>query len=229
MSGLVGSKLNIRGSGLVGSLGTDGQHLLSAGAGKTNVFETAAGGYWTLIKSITASSSATVSFVNGTSDVVFDSTYKQYMIRFLNVHPETDGQDFGFNASADTGSNYNVVKQVGHYATYHREGDADEAGIQYRGQEDSTLSTAAQEIFPQQESDNDSAGSGEIIFYDPSNTTFVKHFISHSSHFRSDTPPYSNFSSFGGYFNTTSAVDAIQFAYTSGDIDAGQFILYGAS
>ena len=44
MSGIVGSKLNIRGSGLVGSLGTDGQHLLSAGAGKTNVFETAAGG-----------------------------------------------------------------------------------------------------------------------------------------------------------------------------------------
>ena len=228
MSGLVGSKLNIRGSGLVGSLGTDGQHLLSAGAGKTNVFETAAGGYWNLIKSITASSSATVSFVNGTSDVVFDSTYKQYMIRFLNVHPQTNAKDFGFNASADTGSNYNVVKMVGHYATYHREGDADESGIQYRGTEDSTLSTAAQEIFPYHSSAADSGGSGEIIFYDPSNTTFVKHFISHSSHFRSDTPPYSNFSSFGGYFNTTSAVDAIQFAYTSGDIDAGQFILYGA-
>ena len=44
MSGIVGSKLNIRGSGLVGSLGTDGQHLLSAGAGVTNVFETVAAG-----------------------------------------------------------------------------------------------------------------------------------------------------------------------------------------
>ena len=40
MSGIIGSKLNHRGSGLVGSLGTDGQHLLSSGAGKTNVFET---------------------------------------------------------------------------------------------------------------------------------------------------------------------------------------------
>ena len=230
MSGIVGSKLNIRGSGLVGSLGTDGQHLLSAGAGKTNVFETAAGGYWNLIKSITASSSGTVDFVNGASDVVFDSTYKQYMIRMINVHPQTNGADFGFNASADTGSNYNVVKMVGAYATYHRENDANEAGIQYRGTEDSTQSTAAQEIFPEQEgTDNDSGGSGEIIFYDPSNTTFVKHFISHSSHFQWDTPPYAKFNSFGGYFNTTSAVDAIQFAYTSGNIDSGQFILYGAT
>ena len=42
MSGIIGSKLNHRGSGLVGSAGTDGQHLLSSGPGKTNVFESVA-------------------------------------------------------------------------------------------------------------------------------------------------------------------------------------------
>ena len=40
MSGIVGSRLNTRGSGVVGSLGTDGQILASSGAGKGAVFET---------------------------------------------------------------------------------------------------------------------------------------------------------------------------------------------
>ena len=40
MSGIVGSRLNTRGSGIVGNLGTDGQILLSSGAGTSATFET---------------------------------------------------------------------------------------------------------------------------------------------------------------------------------------------
>ena len=229
MSGIVGSKFNIRGSGLVGSLGTDGQHMLSSGAGKTNVFETAAGGYWNLIKSITASSSATVDFVDGASDVVFDSTYKHYMVRMIGIHAETDGADLTFNGSSDTGSNYNVVKMSAVYATYHREGDAGEAGLQYRDAEDSTLATAFQNISTGMSDDNDAALSGELIFFNPADTTFSKHFYGHFSYWLNAVTPYAKFLSLGGYFNTTSVVDAIQFKFSTGDIDAGQFNLYGAT
>jgi hypothetical protein len=229
MSGLVGSKLNIRGSGLVGSLGTDGQHLLSSGAGKTNVFETAAGGYWNLIKSITASSSATISFVNGTSDVVFDSTYKQYLVRIIDAHAATDGVDFTFNGSSDTGSAYDVEKMTGVFATFHREGNAAETGATYRDEEDSTLATTFTNIVTSISNDADSATSGDIIFFNPADTTFSKHFYAHFNFMTDNSPHYHKLVTFGGYFNTTSVVDALQFKMSSGNIDAGQFNLYGAT
>ena len=226
MSGIVGSYFNTRGSGIVAKLGTDGQVFTSSGAGVSQDFEAAAGGgYWTLIKSITASSSATVSFVNGTAGVVFDNTYKLYMLRMIGVHPQTDTADFTFSPSDDTGSTYSVTKTVGVYSTYNKEDDAQE-GIQYRGTEDSKQETHYQELFPEHSADADSAGVGELIFFDPSDTTHVKHFYGHTSYCNDDD--YGKFLSLGGYFNTTSAIDAIQFKYSSGNIDAGQFILYGA-
>tara|TARA_R100000306_G_C4365423_1_gene137393 strand:+ start:7 stop:681 length:675 start_codon:yes stop_codon:yes gene_type:complete len=207
---------------------TSGQVITTTSATAAD-FQDAAGGYWNLIKSITASSSATVSFVNGTSDVVIDSTYKQYMIRMTNVHPATDGADLTFNGSIDTGSNYNVAKMSSVYATYHREGDAAEAGHQYRGTEDSTLATAFAELMMHQSNDNDSSGSGTLIFYEPSNTTFVKYFSGDTLFFDNSSAPYAKFASMGGYFNTASAIDAFQFKYSSGNIDAGEFKLYGAT
>ena len=188
----------------------------------------AAGGYWTLLKSITASSDSTISFVNGSASVVLDATYKQYMIRMIDVHLSA-AADFTFNGSIDAGSNYNVVKMASPYATYHREGDASEAGIQYRGTEDSTLSTAFQPLAADMNIDADSAYSGEIILYNPAGTVHIKHYINHGSYFDSSSTPYAKFFSLGGYFNTTSAVNAIQFKPVSGNIDTGQFILYGAT
>ena len=45
-----------------------------------------------LISTVTASSSATVEFTSG-----IDSTYKEYIIKYINVHPATDNQDFTVN------------------------------------------------------------------------------------------------------------------------------------
>ena len=83
MSGIVGSKINVKGSGVVDKLGTDGQALTSAGAGLPLGFETAGGGMWSKIKfqEIT-SGAAALDFVNGTDSVVFDSTYTYYMLQF---------------------------------------------------------------------------------------------------------------------------------------------------
>ena len=74
-------------------------------------------------------------------------------------------------------------------------------------------------------SDNDQSGSGELWLFNPSSTTFVKHFMNRASHAQHGNSSLDWFSA--GYLNTTSAVDAIQFKQSSGNIDAGTIKLYG--
>ena len=82
-------------------------------------------GAMTLIKTLTASSSSSLSFVNGSNDVVLDSTYKAYKFVFKNIHPATDSTHFEFNMSTDSGSNYNVTKTSTSFYAYHNEGNTD--------------------------------------------------------------------------------------------------------
>ena len=63
-------------------------------SGADDLAATFSGGAMTFIKKLTASSSATLSFVDGTSDVVLDNTYKEYLFTFNNIHPETDEDYF---------------------------------------------------------------------------------------------------------------------------------------
>ncbi len=86
-----------------------------------NGFSTIDPGAMTLIKTLTASSSATLSFVDGSSDVVFDNTYPVYLFKFINIHPATNGEALTFNLSADTGSNYNVTKTTTFFYANHTE------------------------------------------------------------------------------------------------------------
>ena len=69
-------------------------------------------GSMVFIKKLTASSSSNLSFINGSSDVVFDSTYKEYVFTFKDIHPSDNATRLKFNASDDTSSHsYDVVKQ----------------------------------------------------------------------------------------------------------------------
>jgi hypothetical protein len=181
-------------------------------------------GAMTLIKTLTASSSSTLSFVHGSSSVVLDSTYPIYKFEFIGIHPQTNEVDFSFNLSVDTGSNYNVSKTSTNFASFHDEGDGD-AGVGYESSLDLANGTGEQFIYHNTGSDNDQAASGELFLFNPSSTTFVKHFIS-----TSNDPQHSNVTSnhfVGGYANTTSAIDAIRFKFDSGNIDAGIIKLYG--
>jgi len=182
-------------------------------------------GAMTLIKSQTASSSSTVSFVHGTSDVVLDSTYPIYLFKFISVHPATQNVDLVFNGSTDTGSNYNVTKTSTYFYTSHSEAD-DIANVSYEADRDLAQSTAFQEVASLIGNDNDQAGSGELYLFNPSSTTYVKHFIAVGA-----SPRASSVRSFntyvGGYLNTTSAIDAIQFKMSSGNMDACTIKLYG--
>ena len=54
----------------------------------------------------TASSVSSVSFVNGSSDVVFDNTYKYYIVRGEGIRMDTSGQNFVIKFSENTGSSY---------------------------------------------------------------------------------------------------------------------------
>ena len=181
-------------------------------------------GAMTLIKTLTASGSGTLSFVHGTDGVVLDSTYPIYKFEFIDIHPATDATTFGFNMSIDTGSNYNVTKTTSFYAGYHKE-DGSGGGIGYEGSFDHAQATGDQILMRPIGSDNDQASSGYLHLFNPSSTTFVKHFMSITSNAENTDYASQRFAS--GYANTTSAVDAVIFRMASGNIDAGIIKLYG--
>jgi hypothetical protein len=185
----------------------------------------AGGGNMVFIKKLTASSSGTLSFVDGTSSVVLDNTYKEYLFTFKDIHPGTQSK-FSFNGSIDSGSNYNVTKTSTIFVAAHNEGDSDTA-LTYRTADDLAQGTGFQNFlsYGDNATDNDSCFVGSLRLFNPSSTTFVKHFIARTnSH---DPTDYSIDSYVAGYFNTTSAIDAMQFKFSSGNIDTGDICLYG--
>ena len=185
-------------------------------------------GAMTLIKTLTASSDSTISFVDGSSDVVLDSTYPIYKIVWINCHPSTqegDGNEFQFNFSADTGSNYNVSKTSTYFVATHAE-NGGSTSLVYSTSHDHANGTGFQNISVDMDADNDSSTSGKLWIFSPSSTTFVKHFIAQSNYTHSS--PLSINSFVGGYCNTTSAVDAVRFQFTgSATIQSGTIKLYG--
>jgi len=199
---------------------SNGTTIFDAGALDSGL----AKGAMTFIKKLTASASATLSFVHGTDGVVLDDTYKEYIFTFNNIHPATDGASFQFNISIDSGSNYNVAKTSTSILYYHFESGSN-SGLQYDTNRDLAQGTGFQDITEQQDNDNDSSASGTLTLFNPSSTTFVKHFITDSTMVRDGAKIYSTKNA--GYGNTTSAVDAIQFKMSSGNIDAGDICLYG--
>jgi len=194
----------------------------------TTIFDAGAmqagGGSMVFIKKLTASSSGTLSFVNGASNVVLDSTYKEYLFTFNNIHPGTNNVIFSVNFR-DGGSNYDAPKTTTWFNAYHNE-DGGSAGVSYNNNGDLAQSTAGQYLGWSMYNDNDQSASGYLHLFNPSSTTFVKHFIARVNNY------YDNGSAdayVAGYCNTTTAIDGVQFAMSSGNIDAGDICLYGIS
>ena len=177
-----------------------------------------------LIKNIDASSSSTVDFVNGSSSVVLDNTYKTYLFRIINVHPSTNSGGFAVNFSSDTGSNYNVTKTTTAFVAQHQEsGSGGQLG--YQTGYDLAQSTSDQEITQNIYATDDNSGCGNLFLFSPSSTTFVKHFISETGSMFANARAWHNF--VAGYCNTTSAIDAVRFKFDTGNIDSGRIALYG--
>ena len=182
-------------------------------------------GSMVFIKKLTASSSATLSFVDGSDGVVLDNTYKEYVFTFNNIHPATDDVGFMFNLSTDGGSNYNVTKTTTYFNAFHNESDS-LASLQYSGSYDLAQSTGNQYLANDSVgNDNDQCASGFLHLFNPSSTTFVKHFIARVNHTHENQ--FTVDQNIAGYGNTTSAVDGVRFSMESGNIDAGDICLYG--
>ena len=189
-----------------------------------NGFATINPGSMTLIKTLTASSDSTLSFVDGSSDVVLDSTYPVYMFKFISIHGSVDFRHFTFQGNAAGGSGYNeTITSTTFEAKHDESGSA--ASVGYESDRDQAQGTSAQIIIQGIGSDNDQSGSGELFLFNPSSTTFVKHFIARGQCSTDDNK--SHILHTGGFFDTTSAIDEIQFAMSGGNIDAGTIKLYG--
>jgi len=185
-------------------------------------------GSMVFIKKLTASSSSTLTFHNGTSDVVLDSTYKEYLFTFKHIHPSAES-DLLFQANVSGGADFNETITSTFFRSYHNEAGSDTtlayvAGLdQAQGTGFSTLTdgigSASNTV------NNDDNASGYLRLFNPASTTFVKHFIGVTN--QQNPAVYSVNNYFAGYFNTTSAIDEIQFKMSSGNIDAGDICLYG--
>lgn len=186
-------------------------------------------GALTLIKSITASASASISFVNGASGVVFDDTYKSYIFKFIDVHPSTEADNtaFHFQCSTDGGSNYNTTMTSSHFRAANYEDDSDRFLSFNVTQAQSQDTDFASLINGSIGTDNDQSASGFLQIFNPADTTFVKHFISTVNSYNLNNVSMVAYN--GGYFNTTSAINAIQFKFSAGNVDNAIIKMYGVS
>ena len=181
------------------------------------------GGAMTLLETQTASSSATISF---TSNI--DSTYDEYVFKFYDIHPATDNAEFtvGFR---DGSTAYDATKTTSYFNTYHNEDEGVDSGtaVGYNTGQDLAQSTGFQTLAEDVGADNDQNIGGYLHLFSPSNTTFVKHFISrmcvtHGGNYIQDVYV-------AGYCNVTAAIDGVQFKFSAGNIDSGVIKLYGIS
>jgi hypothetical protein len=202
---------------------TTGGVILPAGITNASVsavtsFANASGGTLILLSTQTASASATISFTTG-----LDSTYDAYEFHFIDINPATDNVDFQFNFSTDAGSNYNVTKTSSFFEAFHDEADTT-TNVWYSSSFDLAQSTAYQTIAYGIGNGADELCAGSLQLFNPSSTTYVKHYIANINNYYSTNLSLNTY--IGGYGNTTSAINAIRFQMTSGNFD-GIIKLYG--
>ena len=175
-------------------------------------------GKMTLISEQTASGSASISFTSG-----IDSSYPIYKFEFINIHPATDNVGFSINFR-DGASLYDAIKTTTHLYAFHNEAD-DNTGLNYRSDQDIAQGTGFLNLGIPLGADNDQNISGSLTLFNPSSTTFVKHFLANVSMSGSDDDVHNSY--VAGYCNTTTAIDGVQFKMSSGNIDSGTIKLYG--
>jgi hypothetical protein len=169
-----------------------------------------------LVSSATASASANIEFSLG--------SYKEYQFFFIDIHASVDGAYLNFNFSTDNGSNYNVTKTSTYFGAYHFENDLGH-DLVYRADQDLAQGTGFQNLTRNIGNDNDENASAILNIFNPSSTTYVKHFLGTTSETNRDVAILNNF--VAGYANTTSALTNIKFQMDTGNIDDGTILMYG--
>jgi len=172
-----------------------------------------------LISKQTASSSTSINFTTG-----IDSSFNEYIFYFVNLHPATNDVTLNVEFSTDGGSSYGVNKTTTFFAARHRESDS-ATNLDYVTNRDLAQSTSSQKLCYDIGNLNDESACGWLKLFDPGGTGEVKQFL---STFVGNGQAEDCQNSFvGGYVNTTSAIDAVKFTMSSGNIDSGDIIMYG--
>ena len=196
---------------------SNGTTLLDAGALDSGI----ATGEMTLITSTTLSSAAAnITFNSGIS-----STYNSYLFKYINIHPQTDGKHLqvGFR---DGSTAYDATKTTSFFRAGHDEDASNnESYLAYRTDSDLAQGTGAQRVGIFVGADNDQCCNGELHLFNPSSTTFVKHFMARTSN--NYYVDYIQDEYMAGYCNVTAAIDGVQFSMSSGNIDSGVIKMYG--
>ena len=198
---------------------SDGSTIFDAGS-----ISAGFGGSLVFIKKLTASSSGTLSFVHGSSSVIFDDTYKEYVFTFKNIHAATDEASLLFQVDTGSNTSYNTTIQSTRFRALHGENDGN-ARVDYQAGEDEQLTTNFQDLAQELGSDNDQSAAGTLTIFNPSSTTFTKHFIANFQNTISSDHSMNTLTA--GYFNITTALNKVQFKMSSGNMDAGDICLYG--
>ena len=197
---------------------SNGTTMLDAGAFSVSL------GSMVLLKTVTASSSGTIQFQDGSSSVVLDNTYPIYLFKIINMHPATDNHIFEFQGNAAGASGYNETMTTTSWRHYHNEAD-DNGTFQYTANDDLAQGTDHAHLANGVGNANDESLTGELYLFNPSSTTFYKTFIARFGFYEAASMAVDHHTA--GYFNTTAAIDEIQFKMASGNIDSGTFKLYG--
>ena len=194
---------------------SNGTTLLDAGALDSGV----ATGNMTLISTVTASSSATISFTSG-----IDSTYKEYIFKFIDIHPATNDTELqvGFR---DGSTAYDATKTTTYFNALHYENDTSTSLAYVAGHDQAQSTSFLKIITTGLGNDNDQSCAGELHLFDPASTTFVKHFYSRGNAAHQEDLTQDVF--VAGYCNVTAAIDGVQFKMSSGNIDSGTIKMYG--
>ena len=158
----------------------------------------------TLITTNTSSDSAYMSFTSG-----IDSTYKLYIFKVIDFNPATNSGELLFMPSIDGGSNWNVALTTTFFTSEHSEDDSSVAALTYLTGYDIAQGTSHAYWFKECGSGGDESAAGTLWLFNPSNTTYVKHFFSTCQGYKSNDVSELAFGA--GYANTTSAVNAIKF------------------
>jgi len=186
-----------------------------------NGFETGdLGGSMVLLSTATASSSATIDFTSG-----IDSTYKEYQFHFTDIHPETDNVTFSFQVDTGTNTSYNITCTSSFFRASH--GESGGTALQYRANDDQAQGTSFNKLCQTVGNDNDQSCTGILHLFEPSSTTFVKHFMARTNGCHEGDITRDVYTA--GYFNTTTALTRVRFKFDSGNIDAGTIKMYGVS
>ena len=182
------------------------------------------GGGLTLLESHTASGGATLAFgtrnAPGKSGATFQSDFDTYVIKFRNICPSTTTVHLAFQFSTDGGSTW-LTSYRWSYLYMHDSG-GEGVNTQNTG---GTWGTSGIEMSNSQTNTSSEGNSGSITVSNPLSTTSVRAFSYESSYL------YSTFRhAFMGtawYTTTGTAINTIQFLFSSGNVASGTAFCYG--